>query len=123
MVCLDFCADVCKVKIPMNDIIQVFAMGFEVDPRGCSKASGLPPTELMAEATRVLEMYKVTTAGHGPFVAQCERHSLGFELEVAAVDATQAQTLSLTLALAVALASVSSPSPNPSPNSSPNPNP
>jgi len=34
---------------------------------------------------------QVSTTGHGPFVAQCERHSLGFELEVAAVDATQAQ--------------------------------
>ena len=74
----------------------------------------------MAEATRVLEMYKVTTAGHGPFVAQCERHSLGFELEVAAVDATQAQTLSLTLALALAPASAPAPAPALTPALTPN---
>ena len=50
----------------------------------------------MAEAHRVLQMYKVSTTGHGPFVAQCERHSLGFELEVAAVEPI---TLTPTLTL------------------------
>lgn len=34
---------------------------------------------------------QVAATVNGPFVAKCERHSLGFELEVAAVDATQTQ--------------------------------
>ena len=43
----------------------------------------------MAEALRVLELHKVAATVLGPFVARCERHSLVFELETAAVDSSQ----------------------------------
>ena len=56
-----------------------------------SLASNLPPKELMSEALRVLDLHKVAVTVNGPFVARCERHSLVFELETAAVDSTQTQ--------------------------------
>ena len=62
--------------------------GFNGAPN-LSRASGLPPKELMAEALRVLELHKVAATVLGPFVARCERHSLVFELETAAVDSSQ----------------------------------
>ena len=59
---------------------------------------------------------QVSTTGHGPFVAQCERHSLGFELEVATVDPI---TLSNPNPNPLTL----NPNPNPYPYPNPDPKP
>jgi uncharacterized protein (UPF0128 family) len=51
--------------------------------------SGRPPTELMAEALRAVEAAGASTAPRSTFIIQCERGGVGFDLEVASIDATQ----------------------------------
>lgn len=51
--------------------------------------SGRPPTELMAEALRAVEAAGASATPRSTFVIQCERGGVGFDLEVASIDATQ----------------------------------
>jgi hypothetical protein len=53
--------------------------------------SSRPPTELMAEALRAVEAVGASATPRSAFVIQCERGGVGFDLEVASIDASQSK--------------------------------